>query len=391
MINRGLLSTLRLDLTESPCVVLLGPRQVGKTTLAKKLVAERAESATYLDLESPRDLSKLADAESYLEARVDHLIVLDEVQRMPGLFAILRGIIDRYRAAGRRTGHFLLLGSASRALLAQSSESLAGRAVYRELCGLQPSEVGEEGTLNLWLRGGFPESFFGASENRSLKWRNDFISTYLERDIPGLGVRVAATTLRRFWTMLAHQQGSMLNQSTLAMGLGVSGKTIAHYVDIYTDLLLARRLLPWSANVGKRLVRSPKIYLRDSGLVHSLLNIADHDALLGHPIVGMSYEGFVIESLINAVGDGATAWFYRTTVGAEIDLLLEFPSNEKWAIEIKLSTAPKVSRGFHVACDDLQVSRRILVYPGSDAWRMNEHIEVTPFADLLNELHQHRR
>ena len=282
---------------------------------------------------------------------------------MPELFRVLRGQIDERRRQGRRSRQFLLLGSASDALLRQSSESLAGRIVYRELPGLDALEVGAEHDP-LWIRGGFPDSFTARSDAASARWRINFIRTYLERDIPQLGVRVPAETLRRFWTMLGHRQGGLLNASELARSLDVSVPAVKRYVDLLSDLMLVRRLPPWFANVGKRLVKSPKVYIRDSGVLHSLLGLGTLDGVLSHPVVGASWEGFVIENLIAAAPFGTDASFYRTRVGAEIDLLLHLPDRRLWAIEVKRSAAPRAGKGFELAATDLGADERFVVPPG---------------------------
>ena len=315
-------------LTRFPAVAVLGPRQVGKTTLARRIVEELGAAAVYLDLELPSHRAKLSDPELYFSSQEDRLVVLDEIQRVPGLFEVLRGVIDERRRQGRRHRQFLLLGSASIDLLQQSSETLAGRIAYSELTPLLAEEVAtkKRGDRDrLWLRGGFPDSFLAADEAASVEWREEFIGTYLERDIPLLGPRIPAETLRRFWTMLAHEQGTLLNAASVAGAIGVSGQTVGRYLDLMVDLLLVRRLPPWSKNAGKRLVRSPKVYVRDSGLVHALLGLRDLDAVLGHPVTGGSWEGFVIENLLAAAPSGTSACFYRTAVGAEIDLVLDLP------------------------------------------------------------------
>ena len=341
-------------------VVLLGPRQVGKTTLAQDVADSR--DAVYLDMERAADRRVLEEPDLYLDEQVGRLVVIDEVQLMPDLFKALRGQIDRRRRQGHRTGQFLLLGSASNALLHQSAESLAGRVSYHELTPFMPPEVGADAISSLWLRGGFPDSFLAKTDRASLTWREDFIRTYLERDIPSFGLRIPSETLRRFWTMLAHEQGGLLNAAKLAGNLGVSGQSVARYLDLLVDLMLVRRLQPWHANAGKRLVKSPKVYIRDAGLTHALLGIETMEALFGHPVVGGSWEGFCIEALIAAAPRGTEASFYRSAAGAEIDLILKFPHGETWAIEIKRTTQPKVSRGFHIAAEELDVSERILVY-----------------------------
>ena len=386
MIERALKSAVAGMLRRHAAVGLLGPRQAGKTTLALEIAAGR--SNVYLDLESESDRAKLADAGHYLGRHEDRLVILDEIQRAPGLFQTLRGLIDAGRRRGRRTGRFLILGSASLDLLQQSAESLAGRIAYVELAPFDALEVrgGRSERERLWLRGGFPDSFLAGTDAASLEWRQAFIRTYLERDVPQLGPRIPAETLRRFWTMLAHAQGGTLNAARLASGLGISGQSVVRYLDLLADLLLVRRLAPWTANVGKRLVRSPKVFVRDSGLVHSLLNIADKETLLTHPVVGQSWEGFVIENLLANVRAGGDAWFYRTHRGAEIDLLLARPNGELWAIEIKRSLTPKLERGFHEACADLKPARKFVVYPGSETYRTAADIEVMSLETLAGIL-----
>lgn len=380
MIPRRLQTLLDVRLGQFPAVALLGPRQVGKTTLSLALAGQRP--SIYLDLESDADRAKLADPELYLGSHQDKLVILDEVHRLPGLFANLRGLIDQGRRQGLRSGRFLLLGSASLDLLKQSGETLAGRIAYLELCPIDASEVTAEQRDALWVRGGFPDSLLAADENLSLLWRRDFIRTYLERDIPQLGPRIPAETLRRFWTMLAHHQGGLLNAAQFARSLGVDGKTVAAYLDLMVDLLLVRRLAPWHRNVGKRLVKSPKVYVRDSGLLHALLGLSDRESLLGHPIVGASWEGFIIETLLAAAPDGVEPSFYRTAAGAEIDLLLNFPDGRSWGVEIKRGLAPKLERGFHQACADLRPERRFVVYAGNERFPLSEGIEAIGLTEM---------
>jgi uncharacterized protein len=384
MIERRLTQTLANLLADSPAVALLGPRQVGKTTLAQELGQHRA--SLYLDLESDADRARLADPELYLSANQDKLIILDEVQRMPGLFQPLRGLIEQGRRKGLRVGRFLLLGSASIDLLRQSGETLAGRIAYAELAPLDASEVAATDLDRLWLRGGFPDSFLARTDQSSIRWRRDFIRTYLERDIPALGPRIASETLRRFWTMLAHRQSSLSNGAELGRALGVDGKTVASYLDLLVDLMLVRRLEPWHANTGKRLVKSPRIYVRDTGILHALLGLTSLDDVLGHPVAGASWEGLVIENAHATMPDGTQAQFYRTGAGAEIDLVLTLPGGAIWAIEVKRSLAPKVERGFHQACEDLQPARRIVVYPGTEAFPLTNGIEVISLRQLSQDL-----
>lgn len=371
-------------LRHSPAVVLTGPRQVGKTTLALA-IAERRD-AVYLDLESEADRARLAEPELYFADHADELVILDEIQRAPGLFEALRGTIDRGRREGKGNGRFLLLGSAAIDLLAQSGETLAGRISLAELTPLDVTEVGGDRLDELWVRGGFPDSFLADADETSLRWRRDFIRTYLERDIPQLGPRIPAETLRRLWTMLAHQQGGLLNAAQIARGLGVSGTTVGHYLDLMVDLLLVRRLAPRLANVGKRMVRSPKVYVRDSGLVHGLLGLADKEAVLGHPVAGGSWEGLVVENLIAVAGEGAEPSFYRTAGGAEVDLVLSWGDGREWAIEVKRTLAPKLARGMRSALADLEPERAFVVYPGGDRFQLGEGVEAIGLPALCAEL-----
>jgi hypothetical protein len=366
-------------LHQFPAVVLIGPRQTGKTTLA---FAEKnlRTTATYLDLELPSAQRQLDDPEAYFLAHQNQLIILDEVQRVPDLFAVLRGVIDLRRRNGEASDQFLLLGSASGVLLQQTSESLAGRVAQLELTPFQAREVLPTNAAvldmnSLWVRGGFPLSWLAQSDSDSLTWREVFIATYLEKDIPALGPRIPATTLRRLWTMLAHSQGELLDQSKLASALAISGQTVGRYIDLLCDLMLVRRLPAWSGNIGKRLVRAPKVYVRDSGLVHALLGLQNLDAVLGHPVAGSSWEGFVIEQLM-AAAPQAQASFYRTSHGAEVDLVLEFKSGDTWVIEFKRSSAPTVSKGFYIAANDIKASRKLLVAAIDNAYPMRDGIEV---------------
>jgi predicted AAA+ superfamily ATPase len=388
MIPRRIANTLQERLSQFPAVGLLGPRQSGKTTLAQTLAASHGinDDGVYLDLESPVDREKLADPVFYLSAQEDKLVILDEVQRVPDLFAVLRGLIDSGRRRGRTAGRFLLLGSASGELLRQS-ETLAGRIAYVELGPfdlLETQSLGRE--ADLWVRGGFPESFLSSDASRSLIWRQAFIRTYLERDIPQFGPRIPATTLHRFWTMLAHVQGGLFNAAQLARGLAVDGKTVARYLDLLADLMLVRRLPPWQTNVGKRLVKAPKVYVRDSGIVHALLGIGDREALLGHPVAGASWEGFAIENLVSAAPEGTTPFFYRTTNGAEIDLLLEIPGRGLWAIEIKRGLSARPEKGFFGACEDVKPDRRFVVNSGHERYQASEGVETIGLTEMAGTL-----
>ncbi len=385
MIPRRLLPILTSALAESAVVALLGPRQAGKTTLALELAGTRP--SVYLDLESDADRAKLAEPELYLSQHADKLLILDEIQRTPQIFGNLRGIIDAGRRRGLGKGRFLVLGPASIDLLRQSSESLAGRIRYLELPPLDAEGVGRDRLDGLWLRGGFPESLLAGSDAASLRWRMDFIRTYLERDVSQLGPRIPAETLRRLWIMLAHQQGGLLNAAVLARALAVDGKTVAAYLDLLVDLFLVRRLMPWHGNVRKRLVKSPKVYVRDSGLVHALLGIGDREALLAHPVAGGSWEGLAIESLIAAAPRGSEAYFFRTSAGAEIDLLLTLPGRRQpWAIEIKRGLAPKIDKGFHLACESVRPERLSVVYAGVERFPLAAGVEAISLVDLCEEL-----
>lgn len=384
MITRRLQPLLEARLEQVPVVVLTGPRQAGKTTLA--LEVGRRLGALYLDLESERDRGKLAEAELYLEGHLDRLVILDEVHRMPHLFPLLRSLVDRARREGRRAGLYLLLGSVSPEVSRQAGESLAGRASYLELAPFDPLEVGLKALERLWLRGGFPESFLAAGEEASLRWRQDFLRAYVEREIPLLGGRLPAEAVRRLLTMLAHLQGETLNLSRLAGSLGLDGRTVARYLDLLVDLYLLRRLPPYEANVGKRLVKSPKLYLRDSGLVHALLGLGDLEALLGHPVVGASWEGFAVENLLRVAPEGVEGFFYRTHAGAEVDLLLRWPSGALWAVEVKRSLAPKPSRGFHEALKDLSPEAAFVVYPGEEGFPLGRGVDAIPLPALMERL-----
>ena len=387
MIDRRLEAKIKSALQRSPSVALMGPRQIGKTTLAINLC--KTIPSVYLDLEDRLDLLKVTDIKAFHLENSGKLIILDEIQRLPEVFSQLRGLIDKERRKGNKAGLFLFLGSASVDLLKQSSESLAGRITYLEL---HPVDILEFAGKNinklntLWLRGGFPESLLFDTDKDSLSWRLDFIKTYLERDIPQFGPRIPAALLERFWVMLAHIQGSPLNAAQMARNLDISGVTVGRYLDLMADLLLIRRLKPWTSNIGKRLVRAPKVYIRDSGITHALLNIVNYNDLLGHPVVGGSWEGFVIENIMSIVPSGVQPFFYRSSGGAEIDLILEFWAKERWAIEIKRSSSPKVVKGFHIACDDIKPARKFVVYPGPDTFTMGDGVTAISLNDLMHEI-----
>ena len=388
MVPRGTHPDLLEALAKQPAVAIIGPRQCGKTTLALTVAEER--DAVYLDLEDRDDRSRLAEPVLYLDSVDDRLVILDEIHRAPELFGTLRGVIDRGRRRGAGVGRFLVLGSASIELLRQSGESLAGRITYLDLTPFTPLEVeaGRPARERLWLRGGFPMSYLAPDDAASLAWRRDFIRTYLERDVAAFGPRIPATALDRLWTMLAHRQGQLLNASALAHALDVSPQSVTRYIDLLVDLLLVRRLPPFVANVGKRLVKSPKVYVRDSGLVHALLGVPTLQALAGHPVVGHSWEGFAIEALVTALAWPATASFYRTSGGAEIDLVIEFAPDETWAVEVKRSLAPKVSRGFHAACADVKPVKAFVVHAGDDRFPIAQSIEGIGLVELVTMLRE---
>ncbi len=377
MIIRAQEAAIASRLEDFPVVTILGARQVGKTTLAKTIAAKK-KGSLYLDLERPSDLNKLSDPESYLVEHRDKLLVLDEIQRVPELFPVLRSLVDDNRKPGR----FLILGPASPELLRQSSESLAGRIAFLELSPLQLSETGGK-WQKLWLRGGFPGSVLAASDIKAFDWREAFIQTHLERDIPGFGIRVPAPTLGKFWRMLAHLQGQLLNASRIAASMQVSTTAIMHYLDILQHTFMLRRLQPFHQNSGKRLIKSPKTYLRDSGLLHALLGIQTMDELLSHPIAGPSFEGWALEQVLAVVPPSWKPTFYRTAAGAEIDLVLERPGNIKpVVVEFKLSSTPVPARGFWEALEDLRPEKAFVVAPVKEPYPLKKNVRVIPLADL---------
>jgi len=387
MIERRAKQQVSAALGRQAAVALIGPRQVGKTTLAYELAGGR--EALYLDLEDSNDRQKLSEPALFLEQYEDKLVVLDEIHRAPEIFQSLRGIIDKGRRKGKRTGRFLILGSASVDLLRQSGETLAGRIEYVDLHPLDSTEVrtAANGMNRLWIRGGFPDSYLAKSDSDSFRLRKNFIRTYLERDVAQFGPRVPAETLERLWKMLSHAQGTLLNASNLASALSLSAPTVTRYIDLLVDLLLARRLRPFHANVKKRLIKSPKVYVRDSGLLHALLEIQNYNQLAGHPVAGASWEGFVIENLLSVLEYGTLASFYRTAAGAEVDLVLEFPGiSQIWAIEIKRSLSAKLQKGFYHACEDIQPHKCFVVYAGADRYPVAEGVEAIGLAELAAAL-----
>lgn len=377
---RNLQDKLLDALTRFPVVALIGPRQVGKTTLARALAGGLGRKTIYLDLELPSDVARLADPEIYLGMHADALVILDEIQRVPDLFPVLRSLVDTSRTPGR----FLILGSASPDLIRQSSETLAGRILFQELTPFLIGEVdaGYDALRRLWFRGGFPGSFLAETDAHSLEWREAFIATYLERDLPGLGFRIAPAMLRRFWTMLAHSHGQIWNANKISSGLGVSAPAVKHYLDVLQDTFLVRQLQPFHTNLKKRVIKRPKIYIRDSGLLHALLRIETTDDLHGHPAIGPSWEGWVCEQLLSAAGR-SQGWFYRTNGGAEIDLLLERPGGRTpLAFEIKYSSAPTLSRGFWTAMADLGLDEGYVVCPCNESYPLGRGVHTLPAIQL---------
>lgn len=377
-IKRDITAALAQSLKKYPVVGVIGPRQTGKTTLAKRIQAGSSKKIVYLDLELPSDLNKLQSPELYLGQFKDALVVLDEIQRMPSLFPLLRALVDRKRKGGR----FLILGSSSPELIRQASESLAGRIQYHELTPFTIQETGNEETQRLWLRGGFPLSFLSDNELESFSWRESFIKTYLEMDIPQLGIRIPAQQLRRFWMMLAHSHGQLWNASRIAGSLGISAPTARHYLDILEDTFIARQLRPYHTNIKKRLVKSPKVYIRDSGILHALLMIGRLDDLQGHPTAGSSWEGFVIEQIFAAMPKRWQAYFYRTSAGAELDLLLFDGEKRAIAVEIKYSATPQVGKGFWSAFHDMSCKKGFVVYPGDELYPLAKSVFVLPVSQL---------
>ena len=375
MFHRLALDKIREQVSWSPAVAILGARQIGKTTLAKLIAAEHPQSI-YLDLENPQALAKLEQADAFFQANRHRLVVLDEIQNVPELFSQMRGEID----SDRRNGRFLILGSASFKLLKQS-QSLAGRLALVDMAPLLLDEVHQEfaDIQTLWLRGGFPPSYTARSGNASWAWRDGFVRHFLNTDLPALGINVDPELMRRFWRMVAHLHGQMFNASGIAASLGVSAPTVTRYLDHLTNSLMLRRLEPYHANLGKRLVKSPKIYVRDSGLLHYLLGIREVNDLLGHPSTGASWEGFCIEQICCQLPPGASVSFYRSAAGAELDLVLENGS-KKIGYEIKFSSAPKVTKGFWLACEDTGVDKAYVVAPVQEGWTMANNVEVvSPF------------
>ena len=378
-ISRKIEPAVKKNLKDFPVVAILGPRQCGKSTLAKRIITGRKKSV-YLDLELDSDIRKIDDPELFLSQHEDKLVCIDEIQRMPDLFKALRGIIDQKR----RNGRFLILGSASRDLIRQSSETLAGRICYMELTPFLYSEISNTGKadlMKLWTRGGFPESLLSRSNQSSTTWRENFIRTYLERDIPQLGLNISAKTLKRLWTMLALSHGQVLNSSRLGESIGVSHTTIRSYLDILSETFMLRLMQPYHGNVKKRIIKSSKVYLRDSGLLHALLRIENKNDLFGHPVFGSSWEGFALENILSAY-PGYNPFFYRTSSGIEIDLVLE-RGTKRIAFECKASKSPSLSKGFYQALKDLSIKHAYIISPVDEEYPLKKNITVSPLHKLI--------
>jgi predicted AAA+ superfamily ATPase len=383
MIKRIIQKEIEKSLKTFPVVGILGSRQVGKTTLAKE-IQKKISSSLYLDLELPSDFNKLTEPELFLSEQRNKLIIIDEIQQKPELFSVIRALVDQ----DRKNGRFLILGSSLPNLLKQSAESLAGRIIFHNLPTFLITELEEDKKLidRLWIRGGFPDSFLAHKEETSINWRESFIKTFLERDIPNFGIKIPSIQLRRFWMMLAHSHGSLWNASKIAVALGVSPPTAKYYLDILEETFIVRQLFPFYPNVKKRIVKSPKVYLRDSGLLHTLFNIESREELLGHPIAGHSWEGFVIEQIINILSKKFNPYFYRTSAGAEVDLVAVKGDKPVLCIEVKLSLSPLPSQGFFNAMDDLNCKEGLIVYPGDDLYSIKHNVKVIPFLKLADYL-----
>ena len=387
MIPRRLNQTLMKRLRHAPAVALLGSRQAGKTTLARGL--DIGKPCHYLDLERPSDLAKLSDPELYLSGFAGQLVILDEVQRLPELFPVLRGLIDERRRKGEKAGQFLLLGSASPQLLQQSSETLAGRISYTELGPFQLLELAHpDDTQNThWQRGGYPDSYLAEDDESSLQWRDDYITSYVERYLPQQGITASPILLRRLCSMLAHQQGATVSLNKMAGSLGIDGKTARRYIDLLEGLYLVRSLPAWSRNAGKRLVKSAKLYWRDSGILHALVGLPTLEHVLGHPVCGASWEGYCIEQILALLPSKATASHYRTHAGAEIDLVIEHPDGQILAIEIKRTLSPKVTPGLIESMKTLKAKRGVIIIPQGDAYPLSENVAASGLRQFLETLH----
>lgn len=376
--RKAYLDRLANSVRRSVITALLGPRQCGKSTLARQFI-KRTVAATYYDLENPDDSARLRSPMRELEARRG-LVVIDEIQRHPDLMAILRVLADRRPIPAR----FLILGSASPTLKRFSSETLAGRIEYVEMSGFNLWEINKQHQRRLWVRGGFPNSYLATAEKDSLAWRQNFIRTFLERDMPQLGINVPAQMLRNFWTMVAHYHGQVWNSNEIGRSLGIAHTTAKRYLDFMCGALVMRQLPPWFENIGKRIVKSPKVYLRDPGILHALLRLSDYDAVMGHPKLGASWEGFALEQIISVIGEH-DIYFWATHAGAELDLLI-FLHGKRIGVEFKYADAPAVTKSMHVALNDLKLDRLFIVHPGSQGYSLHERIEGIPLSAVKEKL-----
>ena len=383
MIIRHIEEELKEILSEFPALAIVGPRQVGKTTLAKQLSGSLQKEVIYVDLENPRDENKLNDPVLFFESNQYKCVILDEIQRRPDLFPILRSMIDQHRVPAR----FILLGSASPYLIRESSETLAGRIFYQELTPIHLTELEEHRTFQqLLLRGGFPNSLLAGSDKMSLKWREGFVKTYIERDLPLLGLPLSPSEARNLLRMMAHLQGQLVNYATIAKSLGVSSPTVKKYIHFLEHAFLVDLLEPYSSNRGKRIIKSPKLFVRDSGLLTYLLGINDFNDLLAHPNAGGVWEGFAIQQIKRLLSSNVDHFFYRTQHGAEIDLVILYPNQKRIGIEIKFSASPKLTRGNYDAMSDLNLSHLFVVTPGEDEYLLKQHVEVLGLSKLLKRL-----
>lgn len=381
MIKRMLYQDILQSLQHFPAVGLVGARQVGKTTLAQMIARQWPDKTLYLDLERPTDYSTLNEPELFLTRHTDKLVIIDEIQLRGDLFPVLRSLIDM----DRRPGRFLLLGSSSPDLMRQSGESLAGRIAYHELSPLLMNELSMDQLDLLWIRGGFPDSFLAASNDVSIQWREDFIMTYLQKDLGLMGydIRIPVMKLRQFWQMLAHTHGQLLNLSQLAMNMELSRQSVRKYLDILQETFMIRQLQPFYANLKKRLIKSPKIFIRDSGIFHTLTGISSFEMLSGHSILGMSWEGFCMEQILSRLPRGWSVFFYRTQAGAEVDLILRRRFGEPPIfVEFKYSQSPKLSKGFWEAKKDLQPKACYVIFPGTRRYPLEESVEVLPLSEI---------
>jgi uncharacterized protein len=390
MLERSLIKKLISQLDFMPAVALLGCRQVGKTTLARQVADLYKKPTVYLDLESPKARANFKEPELYLEKQEGKMLILDEIHRVPELFPVLRGIIDERRRKGETNAHFLILGSASPKLLRQSSESLAGRIGYLELNPFNLLEVENAGYKDardrLWMRGGFPQSFLEKKEAQSHEWRESFIRSYIERDLPDLGQNFPSERMYNLWRMLALSQGTTINMSKLGGNLEISGTTVHHYIDVLTDLFLIRQLKPWHGNSRKRLVKTPKIYVRDSGIMHTLVGIRDIDDIVSHLLCGASWEGFVIEQIVQHLPYGAQVSFFGSSDGVEVDLVIENLKCGTIAVEIKRTLSPSISKGFHIACEEIKAAKRFYVIPEGDAYPLGKETDAVGLSAFLKLL-----